>query len=388
MTTKKGLRIASLAGVPIYVSWSWWFFAALLLVVFRPTFAQALPEASTGWTWAVSAFFVLIMFATVLVHEVAHAIAAMTFRWKVYEITLNFWGGATTYTHSAQGKTHSPLRALTVALVGPLSNLLIAGLTWLLLQLLLDPTGTTMVLLTVTVWTNALIGLFNLLPGLPLDGGQVVESAVWAVTGSRARGMRAAGWSGRVIVGLLIIGGVVVPWLRSGDLSIFGVVIVLMIGTMLWQAASAAIRTAKVQLLAERMRITDLMTPVLKIAADAQISQLVGQLQQHVPGSEYQRFPVVILQLDPVSGNEEVIGLIDYGALSAVPRDAWQLSVTTVSRRMRPEARIAADRSVAELFTRLGQYPGDVLAVVDTSQSPHTIVGLVDPADLAGRLHV
>ena len=80
MTTKKGLRIASLAGVPICVSWSWWFFAALLLVVFRPTFAQALPEASTGWTWAVSAFFVLIMFATVLVHEVAHAIAAMTFR--------------------------------------------------------------------------------------------------------------------------------------------------------------------------------------------------------------------------------------------------------------------------------------------------------------------
>ena len=53
MSAKKGLKIASVAGVPIYVSWSWWLFAVLLIVVFRPTFAQALPEASTAWTWAV-----------------------------------------------------------------------------------------------------------------------------------------------------------------------------------------------------------------------------------------------------------------------------------------------------------------------------------------------
>ncbi|MDN6500260.1 MAG: site-2 protease family protein, partial [Yaniella sp.] len=206
MTAKKGLKIASLAGIPIYVSWSWWFFAALIMVVFRPTFSQALPDASTAWTWAVAAFFVLIMFGTVLIHELAHALAAISFRWKVNEVTLNFWGGATIYEHSSTGKEQTPLRSLTVAIVGPISNLVIAGAAWLLLQVLLDPSGTAQVLLTITVWTNLLIGIFNLLPGHPLDGGRVVESSVWAATGSRARGMRAAGWSGRVIVLLLFVG--------------------------------------------------------------------------------------------------------------------------------------------------------------------------------------
>src|SRR5699024_11418668 len=89
MTSKKGLKIASVAGVPIYVSWTWWIFAVLIMVVFRPTFAQALPDASTAWTWAVAAFFVLIMFGTVLIHELAHALAAMAFGWQVHEITLD-----------------------------------------------------------------------------------------------------------------------------------------------------------------------------------------------------------------------------------------------------------------------------------------------------------
>src|SRR5690625_6875304 len=72
MTAKKGLKIASLAGIPIYVSWSWWFFAALIMVVFRPTFSQALPDASTALMWVVSAFFVLFFFVSVLIHDVFH----------------------------------------------------------------------------------------------------------------------------------------------------------------------------------------------------------------------------------------------------------------------------------------------------------------------------
>src|SRR5699024_7063291 len=164
--------------------------------------------------------------------------SAQSFRWQVNEITLNFWGGATSYQHSSMGKTQTPWRSLFVAIVGPISNLLIAGLAWTALQMIFEPTGTALVVLTMTVWTNVLIGVFNLLPGLPLDGGRVVESAVWASTGSRSRGMRAAGWSGRIIViGLLVVGRVI-PWLQAGCVSIFGILIVVMIGTMLWQAAT------------------------------------------------------------------------------------------------------------------------------------------------------
>lgn len=388
ITSRKGLKIASVADVPIYVSWSWWIFAVLIMVLFRPTFAQAIPDASVGWTWAVSAFFVLIMFGTVLIHELAHALAARSFGWQVNEIILNFWGGATLYQHSSRGKAQTPWRSLTVAIVGPLSNLAIAGIAWGLSQLLVEPTNTTMVLLTVTVWTNLLIGLFNLLPGHPLDGGRVVESGVWAATGSRARGMRAAGWSGRIIVVLLLIGGVVVPYLQTGEVSIFGLLIVLMISTMLWQAASGAIRSAELQMLAERMRITDLMTPVRTILADAPIAKLTPLLTGIHPGDEYEQLPIAVLDVSDTTGHERLVGLIDYGALATVPRGSWQLPVSAVSRRVNPAAHIRISDSVEELFTRFMEFPNNVIAVLDDSETPHRIIGIITPDVLARRLHV
>lgn len=387
MTAKKGLKIASLAGIPIYVSWSWWFFAALIMVVFRPTFSQALPDASTAWTWAVAAFFVLIMFGTVLIHELAHALAAISFRWKVNEVTLNFWGGATIYEHSSTGKEQTPLRSLTVAIVGPISNLVIAGAAWLLLQVLLDPSGTAQVLLTITVWTNLLIGIFNLLPGHPLDGGRVVESSVWAATGSRARGMRAAGWSGRVIVLLLFVGGVLVPLLQTGELSPFTLVIIVLLGAMLWQAASAAIKTAEAQLLAERLTIIELMTPVQTVLSHASISELIPLLNGSGPGREYQQLPIAVLDLNEHNGHEVLVGIVDSGALASVPRSSWNLPVSTVSRTVNPGAQVHSSDTVEHLFTTFMEFPNEVIAVIDETQVPHRILGIINPETLAGRLN-
>lgn len=387
MTSQKGLKIASIAGIPIYVSWTWWFFAALIMVVFRPTFSRALPEASTPWTWAVAGFFVLIMFGTVLIHELAHALAAISFRWKVNDVTLNFWGGATVYQHSSAGKKQTPLRSLTVAIVGPISNLVIAAVAWLLLQVLLEPTGTAQVLLTVTVWTNVLIGIFNLLPGHPLDGGRVVESAVWAASGSRARGMRAAGWSGRIIVIALVFVVVLVPLLRTGEFSLFTVLIVGLVGAMLWQAASAAIQAARAQLLAEQMRISDLMTPVQTILSHAPISQLIPLLTASRPGQEYQQLPIVVLEVEPTSGNEMLVGLVDYHALSTVPQSARHLPVSAVARATNPRARIRTSDTAEALFTMFQEFPNDVVAVIEPTQVPHRIIGIIHPETLARRLN-
>ncbi|HIY86031.1 MAG TPA: site-2 protease family protein [Candidatus Yaniella excrementavium] len=386
MTAKKGLKIASLAGIPIYVSWSWWFFAALIMVVFRPTFAQALPEASMAWTWAVAAFFVLIMFGTVLIHELAHALAAISFRWQVNEVTLNFWGGATVYEHSSTGKQQTPLRSLIVAIVGPISNLVIAAAAWLLLQVLLDPAGTAQVLLTITVWTNLLIGVFNLLPGHPLDGGRVVESSVWAATGSRARGMRSAGWSGRVIVMLLLVGGVLVPLVQTGEISPFTLVIVVLLGAMLWQAASAAIKAAEAQLLAEQLTITGLTTPVQTIRSDASISKLLPLLNGSSPGREYQQLPIAVLELDTHHGHEILVGLVDSRALASVPRSSWHLPVHTVARALNPQAQVHTSDNVETLFTRFMEFPNELIAVIDDTQVPHRILGIINPESLAGRL--
>lgn len=387
MSKKKGLKILSVAGVPIYVSWSWWIFAALIMVLFRPTFAQVLPTASSWWPWVVAAAFVGIMFVTVFLHELAHAIAALAFGWKVNDVTLNFWGGVTVYEHSASGKKPTPLRSLFVALVGPVANLLVAGLAWVALEALLDSSGTAVVLLNATIWTNLLIGVFNLLPGHPLDGGRIVESSVWAATGSRAKGLRAAGWSGRLIVVLLILGIVVLPFLQDRTVQLGNLVIAVLLGSMLWQAASSAIKVAQTQLTLETLSIQQLMTPVQTVDSRSTVETMFSELGSSLFANEYSQTPVAVIHLDPQTHHEVLIGVIDAQAVASVPEGAGGVPVIAVAKKTNPQARVGVYDEVEDLLASFSAYPHTVIAVIDDSKSPHTILGIVHPDTLAARLH-
>src|SRR5690625_581080 len=199
--------------------------------------------------------------------------------------------------------------------------------------------------------------------------------------------MRAAGWLGRIIVVLVVAGGILIPLSQTGELSIFGVLIVIMIATMLWQAASAAIQTARMQLVAEQMRIIDLMTPVQTILSDTSIERLVPLMTATRPGFEYQQLPIAVLEIEPTTGHEKLVGLIDLAALSTVPRSAWHLPVHTVSRAVTSAAQVEVTDTVEALFHTLMEHPSGIIAVADTTATPHRIIGIINPDTLAGRLY-
>src|SRR5699024_1116640 len=133
----------------------------------------------------------------------------------------------------------------------------------------------------------------------------------------RARGMRAAGWSGRVIVLLLFVGGVLVPLLQTGELSPFTLVIIVLLDAMLWQAASAAIKTAEVQLLAERLTIIEFMTPVQTVLSHASFSELIPLLNGSVPGRELLQLLIAVRDLNARSGHDVRVGIVDSCALAS-----------------------------------------------------------------------
>ncbi|PRZ16186.1 site-2 protease family protein [Nesterenkonia sandarakina] len=239
---RKAMTLVRIAGVPVRFRASWFLVSAVIVVLFGPQVQRIFPELGALAYLVALGYAVLLMFS-VLAHELAHALAARSFGWPTTEIELNLWGGHTEFlAHRA-----TPAKSLAVSLAGPAANLVIAGLG-LYLSGILELTGVAAMLFQVTVLVNFFVGVFNLLPGLPLDGGRIVESAVWAATGDQDRGMRAAGWAGRVVVVLLLAGlaAVVISGMR--EVSLVVVVVTVMVSFFLWQGASETVRVANARL--------------------------------------------------------------------------------------------------------------------------------------------
>ena len=206
---RDGIPLGRIAGIPVFLAYSWFIIAAFTVIAYGPVLQTNNPRLG------VTAFFVafayaLLLLISVLAHELAHALTAKLFHWPTEKIVLNLWGGHTQF----QSFTASPGRSVLVAMAGPAANFVLAGAGWLLL-FYGDLGGVADILANIFVWANLLIGIFNVLPGLPLDGGRLVESAVWKATGSQEKGTIAAGWAGRIIVVALALWFIVLPLLSG-----------------------------------------------------------------------------------------------------------------------------------------------------------------------------
>lgn len=185
-----GLRF-SMAGVPIRVPLGGIVGVLLIAYLWAPNFARG-----DGNGLLLAGVFAVLLYASVLVHEFAHAWSARAFGYPVHGITLWLLGGYTVY----ERRDSRPWTELAISVSGPLTTLLIAVGCWIVEGW---STGIVAVLAGALAWTNLLLGVLNFLPGAPLDGGGVVKAVVWRLSGSEATGSRAAGYAGLVVAGLL-----------------------------------------------------------------------------------------------------------------------------------------------------------------------------------------
>jgi Zn-dependent protease len=203
-----------------------------LVVLFAPRFDD---ETDTN-PYAVTAVFVVALYVSILLHEVAHVVAARSFGMRVPTITLHLLGGET----AVEGESRTPWQELVTAIVGPLASLAI-GLAARAWADGTDP-GVLHDVVWSIAWVNILVAAFNLLPGLPLDGGRVFRAIVWKVTGHEATGIRFAGWLGRLTaVGVVVA---VLLFIDRSESAVLDVVLALVVAWFLWEGASHALRTA------------------------------------------------------------------------------------------------------------------------------------------------
>lgn len=361
---RQSLPLGRLAGIPIGVNWTVLVILALIAnIVAQSILPQADAGRPAGVYWAIGIPTALLFLASLLAHEVAHALVARRKGVPVRSITLWVLGGVT----QLGGETRSARADLEIAAAGPLASLAVGGVL-ILATLAANSVGAPALVGAALGWIgamNVLLAVFNLLPGAPLDGGRILRSLSWMRHGDRSRADRLATRAGQVL-GVGLIGAGFAEALILGQL---GGLWLSLIGWFLIWAAGVEGRTAVLRDAAEGMRMRDLMTHEPEcVPAWSPIGRFVDAVAL---GSRQFVFPVVGM-------NGEPTGVVSLERLSAVPSTLTGERVESVAVALPPEYLADPEDPVTSL---LGRPPiaGMVLAVV---VSYGRVVGMVTIEDL------
>jgi Zn-dependent protease/CBS domain-containing protein len=315
------LRLGKIAGIEISLHVSWLIIVVLLTwSLATGWFAALYPGWSTLTYWVVSVLAALLLFVSVLLHELAHSLVARARSLPVKNITLFIFGGVS----NIEQEPKSPGVEFQMSLVGPLTSLLIGGLSYLLLLVIRGGTSPLAAILGYLAVSNVLLGLFNLVPGFPLDGGRVLRSIVWKISGSVRTATRAATMVGQVIAYLFILGGI---WLLFGGYLLDGLWIGF-IGWFLLSGAQSANSQVMLETLFKGVTVGEVMNPSpVTVPANMSLQKLVDELL--LPRGWRSAF---VMRID------QLASLITLREIRHIPREQWRQ--TPVGLAMIPVERL------------------------------------------------
>jgi Zn-dependent protease len=356
------LRIGSLAGVDVLVRSSWLLIAVVIAVMVAPALERVAPELG-GLRYVAGLAFAVLLTLSLLVHEMSHALMAKRFGIPVRSITLHFIGGVT----AIDGEPRSPKEELGVSVVGPLTSLALAGLAFALFQV--TPAGLLSFVVGALAGANLVVGVLNLVPGMPLDGGRVLRAGVWAVTGDPHRATLVSGWAGRVVAVLVLLYPVALPVVTGVQVSVFDVMLAGVLAWFLWTAASAAVVSAKVRARLPALQARRLARRTVTVPASTPLAEAVRRAREMQAGA--------IVTLDH-SG--EPSGVVSEAALQATPDDRrpW-LPVSRVARTLDEGLTLPADVSGEALVRALQRAPATEYLLLEPDGR---IYGVLSTADV------
>jgi Zn-dependent protease/CBS domain-containing protein len=279
MGSGKRYRVATVAGIPFYVGTSWLVVAGLYVYLQYLRLRGSSVEPSDAESIALALFGAFLFFGGVVIHEVAHAVAARLQNIPVAAITMVFWGGATEAKASSKG----PGAEFLVAFVGPASTLVLAGVFWVVGDQLDGLMGA---IVRDLARLNLFFAGLNAIPGFPLDGGRMLLATAWGVSGSRRTGLRVVGYVG-LGLGAVCAGFAIIAFTNQNDWwFILGYLAFLMISTGRSMEQRIALRDRLSQ-----GTVADVMRPAPP--AIPATTPLTDALDRHLRGADGKAFPVV-----------------------------------------------------------------------------------------------
>jgi Zn-dependent protease len=356
--------IGSIAGIRIALHPSW------LVIAFLVTYSLAageLPDSFPGWDpplyWVVGAAVAALFFASVLAHELSHALVARRFGVKVLDITLFIFGGAA----SLEGDTRRPRDEALIAAAGPVSSLIIGAVLWGIGSFVSQPQVGAMI-----GWLgfiNISLGIFNLIPGFPMDGGRILRALLWRIRGDEFAATRNAAAVGRGFGYLLIAIGVFVAF-QGG--ALFSGIWLALIGWFLSSAAESAVVQMSVQRSLRGVKVRDVMEEEPpSVSPNETIAELVNE---RLMRGEHRSF---LVRHD----DGGLAGIVTLSDVRRVAREHWPTArVTDIMTRFTDVATVGPDNPVEGALELLQQKEVNQLPVV--TDEGRTVVGLLTRAGI------
>lgn len=356
-----GFRIARIAGIEIGVHYTW--LIAFVLVTW--TLAQGFfPQSYPGWDaatyWATGVAAALLLFGSVLVHELAHSFVAQARGVPVRSITLFIFGGVSAMETEAQTARDE----LWIAAVGPATSAVLAAAFWALLQVAQPKTDPLAATLGYLALVNAMLAAFNLLPGFPLDGGRVLRAILWLATRSFSRATRLAAGAGQVFAFLLIGLGV----FQALGGNFLGGIWIAFIGWFLMGAADASRREVEVREAFQSVRVEMVMDRAPETVA------------QSVPVEElvYDCFLGKGRRALPVCQDDRILGIVTLTDVRKVDRDQWATARVADIMTRHPLHAVQPESAIAEALRLMAEGSLNQVLVIKGEK----LVGLLSRSDI------
>ncbi len=371
MQRGKGLRIGSLFGIDVRIDWTWLIIFALVTY----SLGFMLGEFQVDWgpelRWGIAAASALLFFASVLAHELAHSLVSQAHGNPVDSITLFLFGGVA----EIRDEPDTPVGEFLMAIVGPVTSFVIGGVLLFLVGALGRPVsavgdpaevipqlGPVQLMALWVGSVNMVLGAFNMIPGFPLDGGRVLRSILWKITGDLRGATRWATWVGQgfgwlmIVSGISMVFGVSIPFFGSGLVN--GLWLAF-IGWYLNNAAEQSYQRVIVQDILEGVPVTRMMRHDPPTVSPAEhIEDLV---YERIMGTDEHAFPVL--------DDGKLVGIVTLEDVRSVPRDRWPS--TRVEEIMTPHeqcAVLSSDEDAAEAMTKLAVCDVHELPIIDDGQ--------------------
>lgn len=361
---RSGWRVGSILGIPLYLDTSW--FVIVLLVTFvygsNPLWQGRWGDLS----WVIGLMMALLLFGSVLLHELGHSLVAKSQGIQVNSITLFLFGGIAAIDQESK----TPGQAFQVAIAGPavsLSLYLILTLCTLVFSLPLPVE----VLFANVAQINLVLTLFNLIPGLPLDGGQVLKAAIWKATDSRIKGVRWAARTGQLLGWTAVIGSLL-AYLAQPSLDLIWIVL---IGGFAIRNASNYGRVANLQETLSELTAADAMARDFRVLdANMTLRQFADEYLLQTT-----RAPMYFAASDG-----RYRGLVDIEDVREVERSLWESdTLESIARPLTSISSVRETTSLAEVITSLETQNTARLVVLSPADA---VAGVTDRGEIVRAL--
>lgn len=354
-------RIGSIGGVDVYVRASWLLIAVLIAVLLAPRVDEVEPGLG-ALKYVAGLAFAVLLYLSVLLHEMSHALTAKHYGLPVRSISLQFLGGMT----EIEGEAATPGQEFKIAVVGPITSLVVGVAALLLVPVV--PDGLIRMAFEGLAGANLVVGILNLVPGLPLDGGRVLRAAVWQLAGNMHKGTIVAAWGGRVVAVAALLWPVVAQVAFDVQPQLIDFVLAAIIAGFLWTGATSSMISAHIRRRLPALKARPLARRVVDVPDDLPVSEAVRRAQDADAGG-------IVLH----AADGRLTGIVSEAALLATPEDRrpWVPS-STVARSLTEGLVLPADIAGEDLVRAMARTPASEYVLVEPDGSVYGVLATTD----------